>query len=86
MMPTRLQDGLSISLLQWISTAEHHDSKVVVVRVNDGEDIQQIFSSLQKAGLNEAEMLTGSCIKGRVSPDALVRVSRCYGVCSVTGE
>jgi hypothetical protein len=86
MMPTRLQDGLSISLLQWARTADLNETKAVLVRINDGEDIQQIFLNLQNAGLNHAEMVGGSCVRGNVSPEALIQVARCFGVCSVTGD
>ncbi len=86
MMPTRLHDGLSISLLQWSRMADVKDVRSILVRISDGEDIHQIFHYLQNAGLNDAKIVTPSCIIGHVTPDVITQVVRCYGVCSVTED
>ena len=83
-MPTRLQDGLSISLLQWMHSADTHEMRKVVVRISDTEDMHQILSNLQNAGLSEIEQKSFSTLIGTVTPDVLSRVVRCFGVCSVT--
>lgn len=84
MMPTRLQDGLSISLLQWMHSADTHETRRVVVRISDSEDMRQILNNLQNAGLVEIQQKSFSTLTGVVTPDVLSRVVRCFGVCSVT--
>jgi hypothetical protein len=86
MMPTRLQDGLSISLLQWMRTVESSESRTVIVRINDTESLHQVMHLLENAGLTEIEPMTASTLRGRVTAEALSRVVRCLGVCSVTPE
>ena len=84
MMPTRLQDGLSISLLQWMHSADTHETRSVIVRISDSEDIRQILTNLQNAGLVDIEQKSFSTLIGTVTPEVLSRVVRCFGVCSVT--
>lgn len=84
MMPTRLQDGLSISLLQWMHSADTHETRKVVVRISDTEDMRQILNNLKNAGLTDIEQRSLSTLTGSVTPDVLSRVVRCFGVCSVT--
>ena len=84
MMPTRLQDGLSISLLQWSRSVDENATRSVVVRISDRESLDQVLYNLKNAGLTEIEQLTGSTVKGRVTAESLSRVVRCLGVCSVT--
>lgn len=86
MMPTRLQDGLSISLLQWMRTVEPEQTRCVVIRISDTESADQIIVNLQNAGLIDIEQVSGSTIKGRVTASVLSRVVRCLGVCSVTSD
>ena len=86
MMPTRLQDGLSISLLQWMRTVEPEQTRCVVIRICDTESADQIIVNLQNAGLVDIEQVSGSTIKGRVTASVLSRVVRCLGVCSVTSD
>jgi hypothetical protein len=84
MMPTRLQDGLSISLLQWSRSADAQETRKVVVRISDTESLDQMIYNLENAGLTEIEPMTGSTVRGRVTGESLSRVVRCLGVCSVT--
>ncbi|MBO4351306.1 MAG: hypothetical protein J6A01_10220 [Proteobacteria bacterium] len=84
MMPTRLQDGLSISLLQWMHSADTHETRTVVVRISDTEDMRQILNNLKNAGLIDIEQRSFSTLTGTVTPEVLSRVVRCFGVCSVT--
>ncbi len=86
MMPTRLQDGLSISLLQWMRTVESTQTRTVIVRINDTECVEQIIHNLQNAGLTDIEELSVSSLKGTVTAESLSRVVRCLGVCSVTSD
>ena len=86
MMPTRLQDGLSISLLQWMRTVEPDQTRGVVIRISDTESAEPIIVNLQNAGLFDIEQISSSTIKGRVTPSVLSRVVRCLGVCSVTSD
>lgn len=86
MMPTRLQDGLSISLLQWMRTVESTQTRTVIVRINDTESVEQIIHNLQNAGLTDIEELSVSTLKGTVTAESLSRVVRCLGVCSVTSD
>ena len=83
-MPTRLQDGLSISLLQWMHSADTHETRTVVVRISDTEDMRQILNNLKNAGLIDIEQRSFSTLTGTVTPEVLSRVVRCFGVCSVT--
>ncbi|MBQ1925344.1 MAG: hypothetical protein II767_07415 [Proteobacteria bacterium] len=84
MMPTRLQDGLSITLLQWMRSADADEKRTVVVRISDMEVMREVLYNLRNAGLADIEMLTPSSVKGVVDSDVLSRVVRCLGVCSVT--
>lgn len=86
MMPTRLQDGLSIALLQWMRTVAPSETRSVIVRISDMESLNQIIHNLQNAGLTDIQELSESTLKGTVTADALSRVVRCLGVCSVTSE
>ncbi|MBQ9243370.1 MAG: hypothetical protein IJ165_09120 [Proteobacteria bacterium] len=84
MMPTRLQDGLSITLLQWMRSADAHETRTVIVRISDMEVMREVLYNLRNAGLSDIEMLTSSSVKGVVDSEVLSRVVRCLGVCSVT--
>ena len=42
MMPTRLQDGLSVSLIQWMRTACADETRSVTVRISESESMPQI--------------------------------------------
>ena len=84
MMPTRLQDGLSISLLQWVRSVDENTQRSVLVRISDTESLDQVAYNLENAGLTEIVPLTHSTLKGTVTAECLSRVVRCLGVCSVT--
>ena len=86
MIPTRLQDGLSVSLLQWMRTADSEQMRTVLVRISDSECISDVIHNLQNAGLMDIEQKTCSTLRGRVTAESLSRVVRCLGVCSVTSE
>lgn len=86
MMPTRLQDGLSISLLQWMRSAEVEATRSVVVRISDMDSLEQVMVNLGNAGMTEMKPLTGSTLSGKVTAEVLSRVVRCLGVCSVTSQ
>lgn len=82
-MPTRLQDGLSIALIQWVHSVEASASREVIVRIADSESLAHILYNLENAGLNHVEQLTSASVKGRVVASDLTKVARCHGVCSV---
>lgn len=84
MMPTRLQDGLSVSLLQWLRSACADETREVVVRIGDTESLSQIIHLLENAGLMRIQKLSATSVHGTVTAEALSRVSHCLGVCSVT--
>ena len=86
MMPTRLQDGLSVSLLQWMRSADERETRTVIVRVVESESIEEVQRNLENAGLLEIEQLGVSSLRGRVDSGTLARVVRCLGVCSVTED
>lgn len=84
MMPTRLQDGVSVSLLQWMRSAARDDKRAVVVRINEMESVAQIREILEFAGLSDIELLSAASLSGTVTPEALSQVAHCVGVCSIT--
>lgn len=86
MMPTRLQDGLSVSLLQWMRSACGDERRSVTVRISDTESISQIVRLLENAGMEDIEPLSSSSVRGTITPESLSRVARCFGVCSVTAS
>lgn len=86
MMPTRLQDGLSVSLLQWMRTVDSGQKKSVVIRINDMESVSDVIHNLENAGLADIEQLSGSTVRGTVTSEALSCVVRCPGVCYVTSD
>ena len=49
-MPTRLQDGLSVSLIQWMRTACADETRSVTVRISESESMPQIEQMLKNAG------------------------------------
>lgn len=49
MMPTRLQDGLSVSLIQWMRTACADETRSVTVRISESESMPQIEQLLKNA-------------------------------------
>lgn len=85
-MPTRLQDGLSVSLIQWMRTASAEETRSVTVCISESESIPQIKQMLSNAGMVDIEQLTMSTLRGTVTADSLSRVARCLGVCSVTAS
>lgn len=50
-MPTRLQDGLSVSLIQWMRTACADETRSVTVRISESESMPQIEQLLKNAGM-----------------------------------
>lgn len=83
-MPTRLQDGLSVSLIQWMRTACADETRSVTVRISESESMPQIEQMLKNAGMVDIVPLTMTSLRGTVTVDDLSRVARCLGVCSVT--
>ncbi len=86
MMPTRLQDGLSIALLQWIRTVESNQTRSVIVRISDSESLSQIIHNLLNAGLTDIQIISDSTLKGTATAESLTRIVRCLGVCSVASD
>lgn len=82
-MPTRLQDGLSIALIQWVRSAESDATREVIVRIADSESLAHILYNLENAGLSEIQQLSNASVKGRIAAADLSKVARCHGVCSV---
>ena len=85
-MPTRLQDGLSVSLIQWMRTACADETRSVTVRISESESMPQIEQLLKNAGMVDIVPLTMTSLRGTVTADDLARVARCLGVCSVTAS
>ena len=85
-MPTRLQDGLSISLLQWMRSADVSEMRTVIVRIVETESVSRVIHNLENAGLQEIETLSYTSLKGRGNSEVLSRVARCMGVSSVTED
>lgn len=85
-MPTRLQDGLSVSLIQWMRTACADETRSVTVRISESESMPQIEQLLKNAGMVDIVPLTMTSLRGTVTADDLSRVVRCLGVCSVTAS
>ena len=85
-MPTRLQDGLSVSLIQWMRTACADETRSVTVRISESESMPQIEQLLKNAGMVDIVPLTMTSLRGTVPADDLSRVARCLGVCSVTAS
>ena len=85
-MPTRLQDGLSVSLIQWMRTACADETRSVTVRISESESMPQIEQMLKNAGMVDIVPLTMTSLRGTVMADDLSRVARCLGVCSVTAS
>ena len=86
MMPTRLQDGVSISLLQWMRSADINEKKSVIVRITENESVSDIVANLQNAGMEEFEYITGRALRTMVNSETLSRISRCLGVSAVTED
>ena len=85
-MPTRLQDGLSVSLIQWMRTACADETRSVTVRISESESMPQIEQLLKNAGMVDIVPLTMTSLRGTVTADDLSSVARCLGVCSVTAS
>lgn len=85
-MPTRLQDGLSISLLQWIRSADVSEVRTVIVRIVETESVSRVIHNLENAGLQDIEILSNSSLRGRGNSEVLSRVARCMGVSSVAED
>lgn len=86
MMPTRLQDGLSVSLLQWMRSADKGETRSVIVRVVETETVSQVAHNLTNAGMEDIEFMTNTSMRGRVNSDVLSRIVHSPGVCSVTED
>ena len=76
MMPTRLQDGLSVSLIQWMRTACADETRSVTVRISESESMPQIEQMLKNAGMVDIVPLTMTSLRGTVTADDLSRVAR----------
>ena len=85
-MPPRLQDRLSVSLIQWMRTACADETRSVTVRISESESMPQIEQLLKNAGMVDIVPLTMTSLRGTVTADDLSRVARCLGVCSVTAS
>ncbi len=86
MMPTRLQDGLSIQLLQWKRSARDEETKSVIVRINDLEIAEIILRNLENAGLQNIRQRSETSYLGVVSARDIMQVAKCHGVCAVTSD
>ena len=86
MMPTRLQDGLSVSLLQWIRSADTSEIRTVIVRIVETETVSSVVPNLKNAGLQNITPLSGTSLRGSGNSETLSRVARCPGVSSVTED
>ena len=86
MMPTRLQDGLSISLLQWIRSADTSEIRTVIVRIVETETVSSVIHNLENAGLQNIETLSSTSLRGSGNSETLSRIVRCPGVSSVTED
>lgn len=86
MMPTRLQDGLSVSLLQWMRSADPTEKRTILVRLIEGESLTGIEHNLRNAGMDRIEHVSAASLRGTVTPDVLSRVVRSLGVCAVTDD
>ena len=85
-MPTRLQDGLSVSLLQWIRSADTSEVRTVIVRIVETETVSSVIHNLQNAGIQNIETLSETSLRGCGNSEVLSRVVRCPGVSSVTED
>ena len=86
MMPTRLQDGLSISLLQWIRSADTSEVRTVIVRIVETETVSSVIHNLENAGLQNIQTLSATSLRGSGNSETLSRIVRCPGVSSVTED
>ena len=86
MMPTRLQDGLSISLLQWMRSADINEKRTVIVRIAETESVSDVVLNLENAGLEDIETVSGRSLRGMANSEALSRIARCIGVSAVTED
>lgn len=84
MMPTRLQDGVSVALLQWMRSAGCDEKCDVFVRIGENWSMDQMLKVFENAGMVSIEVKTALLVKGSVTPDVLSRIARCMGVCAVT--
>lgn len=84
MMPTRLQDGVSVSLLQWMRSAGADEKRIVTVRAAEAESMTHIARVLETAGMENIEPISPAAVRGSVTAESLSRVAHCFGVCSVT--
>ena len=85
-MPTRLQDGLSVSLLQWMRSADVSEVRTVIVRFVETETVSRVIHNLENAGLKDVEVLSNTSLRGRGDAGVISRVARCIGVSSVTED
>ena len=86
MMPTRLQDGLSISLLQWMGSADINEKRSVIVRIAETEAVDDVVANLMNAGLENIEHVSGRALRGSANSEVLSRIARCLGVSAVTED
>lgn len=84
MMPTRLQDGLSMPLLQWSRSVHQNETRTVMVRLNDPDIIPVILQNLENAGLHGIRKYTDTSYIGEVTAGDLSQIAHCHGVCAVT--
>lgn len=84
MMPTRLQDGLSMPLLQWSRSVSQDATRTVLVRINDLEIVSVILQNLENAGLSNIRKHTDTSYIGEVTAGDLSQIAHCHGVCAVT--
>ena len=83
MMPTRLQNGISMELLQWSLSANEDDSRNVLIRLTDEELYDVLIQNLQNAGLTNIKPYSPMCISGTVTAAHLQNISLCPGICSI---
>ena len=83
MMPTRLQNGISMELLQWSLSARNDDIKTILIRLSDEEMFDVIVQNLQNAGLEDIKVCSSMCITGNIKASQLKNIGMSHGVCSV---
>ncbi len=86
MMPTRLQDGLSMPLLQWSRSVNQDETRTIMVRINDLEIVPVILQNLENAGLRNIRQHTETSYIGEASAADLSQIAHCHGVCAVTAH
>jgi hypothetical protein len=82
-MPTRFYGPLSMSLLQWIYSAQEDAERRVLLRLAEGVDAAKMRIVLEARGLREVVELGRNSLLGMITATNLLKILNVSGIFAI---